>query len=105
VQDKRERFERELGRNCRRFGTIFKRDWAQIPMRKLCLKVYEIYCCEGGCTVHIRTIHTIDKWAWFSRQVRHGNRGILRVFVVEGRSYRADRTIVYWHGIRGADLE
>jgi hypothetical protein len=101
-RDLRESLEEIVGS---RFGTIFKRDSAQIPGRNFCLEVAEIYCCEGGRTVWIRTIHTAKKWACFSRQVRHRNQGSLRVFAVEERPYRADRTAADWHGIRGADLE
>jgi hypothetical protein len=51
-------------------GTIFKRNWVQIPRRKFCLEV-EIYCCEGGRIVQVCIVHTIEKWARFLRQVGH----------------------------------
>jgi hypothetical protein len=70
-----ERFPRELERGKRAaWRTHFPRDLGHISQgRNFYFVSDEIYCCEGGHTVRICTVRTIEKWACFSRQGRHGN--------------------------------
>jgi len=61
-----------------------------------------MYCCVGGHIVRIRIVHKTEKWVRFLRKGRHRNRGSLRIFVVEGNSYRTGHTKIDWHDFQGA---
>jgi hypothetical protein len=79
----------------------FPRELGHISQGKTYFEVAEIYCCEGGRTVQIRTVHTTGRRAQFSRHFV----GTKIEVVLSIPCYRRGRTDQVVQQIEGTVLE